>query len=73
MKKIISWISFVVIIMWYGCTSVFCGALVANYLQDNIFHFSGWWCLLNFIPCFITASAVAFFLLAGLKKFGGND
>lgn len=71
-KNFVSWISFLTILFSVVVGSVFSGACVANYLQDNVFHFSGWYCLINFIPCSLTAFGMCVFFILGLKRFGGE-
>lgn len=70
MKNFISWCSFICILFSVGVGAVFCGALAANYLQDNFLHLTGWWCLLNFFTVLIVSFSVEMFILLGLKKFG---
>lgn len=71
-KNILSWTSFVVIVMVMGCFCMYCGVCVANFLKD-FFHVTGWWCLILSIPLLIVALSVEMFFILGLKKFGGEE
>jgi hypothetical protein len=72
LKKIISWVSFVLILFAAGLASFGAGVVAANYSQD-FFNFKGCWCLLNVIPLFAVSFSVEIFLILGLKQFGKNE
>lgn len=71
-KQIISWVSFIVIVMTLVLASFGAGVYVAN-LSQQTFQFPGAWCLLNVIPMFLVGFGVELFLILGLKKFGQSE
>ena len=69
MKKIISWISFIVVMFAVVMTAMFSGAYAANFFVDY-FNLSGLWCLLAVFPMAAVGLAVEAFIILGLQKFG---
>lgn len=67
-ENILSWMAFFVIAIAICSVSIYGGACVCNYLKD-LWHLTGWECLILVPMLVLVGLAICLFFMLGLKRF----